>query len=1222
MIEKENKNNRIKLYTQYSNNNSCSPKNITNKISLKKSIQSKKKQIIIFPDNNKYSLKRNDKEITESNFKINNFEKNMEIFLNKKDKGSKILIEDFSQEEKMMNNSVNINNINLINSMNNITFYDNCSNNTNKNIKSKNNNIKVNKKINFQRKKNVTDNKAKNHFKGMYYNNFGINFAVKGIKENNNIYNINQKIKEKEIYQNKKNISVNKNSTNMINVNKLSIKRTPLNNLKAHPNSTTNIFSLLQNNKKVKNNLSSPISIYYTFNSNKAKSEEKNIKKSKINSSKKFNKKNKYNLLLSNSNDKINNIIFTGNNTTTNKNLNKILLPIYTSDYKQNNKLNQKERQVNQNIEILSPTQKKDYKIQLNQSSPRIWKNEINNNIINSFEKIEVNKNFLMKNYLSKDKEKEKSIQNTGTRNNFSNYFLKKTHQNSWTHSTEKVNSNLDNINQQQKNEKENTPEKNSNKIIYNKKQLILHNKIKSCNYMNNILSPYNETKIILFEQAKEIKNNNKVENNLSDNLEDFSNSKDKIEINNFTYKKKSPLNNNIYRKPDLNFNNNSFLFFGNDALINKNNINKIRKENDSKGKYNAKLNKFLKQNDNSKERNELSILLNSENNNNSKEITMDTNIISNEISIINKINNKVFNNNNFIRKYYSYFIQLKKNKPIQSCFITKKRININNVKIKIPNNSICYLSKKRKRFIYIIPNIDVCYFRKDNILSKREEYYNKSKEIQTTKKKVNIEKYNKNRNDLQKTQKGLILLEKIADKRISLSSLLIKKNKKIFKDNDIKNDLLENLNIITKDNYDIILNNISYLIIFNNNKNNRTNINISQIIQNQNDLIDIIISKGIKEKLYNKIYAKLCKDLFISLMTIIDNKNDDIDIFDKLTKEKSIKNILKAKLIQKIEDSNNEFKDLFNFICELLENKILSIKIGFEFLDLLLKQYLNDLNDLNLIGIEILLTKMKKIIYEKNKFEHIQRYNKYIKNHLFNIFQKREKSNDLSKYLYYRLYNLLNNKNKDVIINREYNNDKFMEMIKSDLEKIIIMNKSSEINTFFSELKIKYDSELNVKKSFQLWELFYYYVEVCIDIIYSDNTIKLANEYINNVILNFALSIQNEVWEILHYKLILLFLSINDICIDNIYMYKIMGYLLYVLINNKLFYIKDLNNFLEKENYIVISIAKVVKYTIIFAEKNAKKFHNDFKQTKLFFGNNNFYNLVTVPLKKKFYEL
>ena len=82
------------------------------------------------------------------------------------------------------------------------------------------------------------------------------------------------------------------------------------------------------------------------------------------------------------------------------------------------------------------------------------------------------------------------------------------------------------------------------------------------------------------------------------------------------------------------------------------------------------------------------------------------------------------------------------------------------------------------------------------------------------------------------------------------------------------------------------------------------------------------------------------------------------------------------------------------------------------------------------------------------------------------------------------------------------------------------------------------------------------------------------------------------------------------------------MGYLLYTLINNKLFYIKDLNNFLDKENYVIINIAKVVKYTIIFSEKNAKKFHNDFKQTKLFFGSNIFYNLVTLPLKKQNYNI
>ena len=53
----------------------------------------------------------------------------MDLFWNKKNKDNKILIENFSQEEKMMNNSVNINNINLINSMNNITFYESNINN-------------------------------------------------------------------------------------------------------------------------------------------------------------------------------------------------------------------------------------------------------------------------------------------------------------------------------------------------------------------------------------------------------------------------------------------------------------------------------------------------------------------------------------------------------------------------------------------------------------------------------------------------------------------------------------------------------------------------------------------------------------------------------------------------------------------------------------------------------------------------------------------------------------------------------------------------------------------------------------------------------------------------------------------------------------------------------------------------------------------------------------
>jgi hypothetical protein len=93
-----------------------------------------------------------------------------------------------------------------------------------------------------------------------------------------------------------------------------------------------------------------------------------------------------------------------------------------------------------------------------------------------------------------------------------------------------------------------------------------------------------------------------------------------------------------------------------------------------------------------------------------------------------------------------------------------------------------------RKRNIKKIPKINICYFRKE----------------------LNVNKY-KIIFSLKKAEKGLKLLEKIANKRNSFFSLL-------NKNNDIKNDLRENLNIITINNYDVILNKISDLILANKN--------------------------------------------------------------------------------------------------------------------------------------------------------------------------------------------------------------------------------------------------------------------------------------------------------------------------------------------------------------------------------------------------------------------
>ena len=95
------------------------------------------------------------------------------------------------------------------------------------------------------------------------------------------------------------------------------------------------------------------------------------------------------------------------------------------------------------------------------------------------------------------------------------------------------------------------------------------------------------------------------------------------------------------------------------------------------------------------------------------------------------------------------------------------------------------------------------------------------------------------------------------------------------------------------------------------------------------------------------------------------------------------------------------------------------------------------------------------------------------------------------------------------------------------------------------------------------------------------------------------------------------IYMGIDDIVNDDsLYMYEIMGNLLFVLLKNKLYIMKDLNNFIEKRKETQINIAKVVKYTIIAAGNSSKKYHNDLKFTKLFNNNDIFIVYVTNELK------
>ena len=114
MNGQEKKNNYIKFYTQYASTYTLPSKNknINSNSSKKNPIKNIKNNIVVYSNNN--FPKSKNKEIPTESIKYYN-------------KNNKIIIDNLAQDEKLINNSVNIN---LINSMNNITFCETNLNNS------------------------------------------------------------------------------------------------------------------------------------------------------------------------------------------------------------------------------------------------------------------------------------------------------------------------------------------------------------------------------------------------------------------------------------------------------------------------------------------------------------------------------------------------------------------------------------------------------------------------------------------------------------------------------------------------------------------------------------------------------------------------------------------------------------------------------------------------------------------------------------------------------------------------------------------------------------------------------------------------------------------------------------------------------------------------------------------------------------------------------------
>jgi hypothetical protein len=247
---------------------------------------------------------------------------------------------------------------------------------------------------------------------------------------------------------------------------------------------------------------------------------------------------------------------------------------------------------------------------------------------------------------------------------------------------------------------------------------------------------------------------------------------------------------------------------------------------------------------------------------------------------------------------------------------------------------------------------------------------------------------------------------------------------------NDIINQKDKYINIINnlnKENYSNSLTALFKLISNQDNENNNINTynynNFEILLNNQFTFVEIIVEKSTKfnkDKINMALIAKLCYDLYIKIIT------DFIYINKKKTRGENLKSILKSECKQKFDEcdiitllniSNKNFKNeknffekiknkllgIIDFITELIKVKMISQKMGLEYLDNLKKRinsfdedikdyndidinFKNDIKNLYYEGELLLLKKLSVIIQERKKPKHIQNLKNFIEDNIMPI--------------------------------------------------------------------------------------------------------------------------------------------------------------------------------------------------------------------------------------------
>ena len=454
--------------------------------------------------------------------------------------------------------------------------------------------------------------------------------------------------------------------------------------------------------------------------------------------------------------------------------------------------------------------------------------------------------------------------------------------------------------------------------------------------------------------------------------------------------------------------------------------------------------------------------------------------------------------------------------------------------------------------------------------------------------------------------------------KEIKAAEEYKQKLEETIKDDPIKRNLRGFLNMLTKDNYDQIKQDILGVI--------RDN------VEYQIKFLDVLFQKAVLERAYVALYAKLCKELDKELP----QKNTPKEPKETKDGEKKIPkatSIMRAKLLDKCKEifqikKNETFDEYIKekdpqereyklkkfilgnvyFITELIKIKILSKKIAPVCINNLFERYESSKADqklklINLQAIVIFTDQFGSLVHAQEK-KIDSKDAKAFKESIDKIFQKLDQVKDdqsLPGYIYYSIINLIEKRKNNYQMSKheEYMIAKSRKEVEKELEnqdQITQENINDRMKKGLTDYKDFVEEEgesdkypwkettyLYDKKGKDLDDILEGYIEGCGDFIEKQSNIKYAKSYIKELIEYYSSKIHKKEKIQLKHRLINLFERVRDFALETPSIYDIYAYVIWIFLENDIMEVEDLEGIIiekdaiEEDYSIVSSIFKKV---------------------------------------------